>query len=229
MRKLYTALLIAFVILLVVLAVCVVHINPRLENYIQLDSVKPLSEVRADIKTGDILVQHGTSLRSAAIRTYLQCPATHVGVLIRMDKKTADGSPMFPDAKSDLYVLDMGGRNIPLLKDIAGPTGRSRRDVRLKPLDKVLKSKKASYVYGIVPADREIDVTPEMIDEYFNCEFNWSPWAFDISYKDSRFKVCSTFAAKIHEDCGLEVTDGHRKTPADYFRDPRIYFVDGGK
>jgi hypothetical protein len=228
MRLLFAVLL--FLIVLII-AVCLIHINPRLENYIQLDDVTPLSKVRDELKTGDVLVFMGTTIKSAAVRTYLQCPASHVGIIIRMDKKKEDGTPVFPDAKSDLYVLDMGGRNIPLVKNIFGRSGRSSRDVLLRTLEKTIKNSRSSYIYGIVPVEKEIDIRPEDVKEYFNCEFNWSPLSmFSIAYQNTKFKVCSTFAAKIHEDFNVQLAgtekQPHEMTPADYFHAEGIYFVD---
>jgi hypothetical protein len=227
MRIVYAVLI---VLTIMIVLVCLIHINPRLEEYINMDQIVPLSSVRDNLKTGDVLVFMGNSIKSAIVRAYLQCPATHVGMIIRMDAKKEDGTPIFPDAKSDIYVLDLGGRNVPILRDIIGRTGRSTKDVVLRPLKKVFKRSPASYIYGVVPVSRSIDISPDDVKEYFNCEFNWSPFSmFSFDYSNTKFKVCSTFISKLHDDFGVGVNSDkqhHEMTPADYFHAPGIYFID---
>lgn len=190
------------IIILITAGLLLIHINPKIENYIELNQVVKYEDVKDKIKTGDVLIFMGTTIKSAIVRTYLQCPATHVGMIIKI--------------KNNFYVLDIGWRF------------NKKSDVKLRPIEKIFNSKNSLNIYGLYPCKEELKLNETDIKEYLSFEFNWSPFSmFSLHLKETKYKVCSSFVAKIHEDNNMHnlSSDSHTITPKDYFNASETYFV----
>lgn len=175
--------------------------------------ILPLSELRDELQTGDVLCSMGTNLQSGLIRTFLGSPITHVSMVIR-------ASDCEVPLVHDLYILDIGLNEMPVVGDIY------TKDVQLRPLDAVISMGGSHYIYGVVPRGefgiQELRITAEDIYRYKRVNFNWSPWSM-FSTDDKDYKVCSTFVQDIHKNAGIM---HDCITPVDYFNRPGLKMID---
>ena len=196
------------IIIVIIIVVILVLINIKVCRKIDKPTV-PLTTLKPKLKTGDVLVTHGCSLlKSAVMNKYLGCPATHVGMIVRKP-------PIIDGLPDRLYVLELGPYN-------NNPFRKS--DVRLRSFEKVIQES-TNNIFGLLPAEKEIDLSDEEIDQYGEYKFNyWVPTMF-APYK--KHKVCSSFVAKIHEDKGLRnhLDDDHYLvSPCDYYNSDKMIF-----
>lgn len=190
------------IIILLVLIIVWIVFNVKVCPDIDKPTVA-FSEIRNDLKTGDVIASHGCHLlRSTIMRKYLGCKATHVAMVIRK-----------PD---DLYVIELGPHGF-------HPTRKS--DVKISTLRKFLHKDKHS-IFALIPAPEEISWTEEDEEKYSDYRFNYFVPTMFAPYKG--YKVCSTFVAKIHEDKGLlkpeMIGQHHLVSPCSYYNSPETIF-----
>jgi hypothetical protein len=197
--------------ILIILITLLIHIDPHLE----VETVS-FDDIKSNLKTGDVLITFGNTLKSAGVRWYIQSAATHVGMIVKLDPEIFDSSTKPSD--DNLYVLDIGPHSFfSILGD---------RDVKLRPLSKVLRSRNCISIFGILPIDKEIEISPEDI-------INYSSYSYDFCFplvspkKITKYKICSSFISQIHEDKKINLSiikDPDGLTPKDYFEHPDTYF-----
>lgn len=207
--KLQSVILASLILIFIIILVLIIHIDPNLPDIEPI----PLSEYRSKLKTGDVLVTFGNSMKSAIIRTYLQSPATHVGIIIKYHDQ--------------LYVMDINFQNWPWQRNTKY---NKSKDVRLRMLDHVIEGPYSHHIYGIVPIKEEIKITNDEIKQYSGFVYNCDPTTmFCPLQRKTKYKICSTFVSKIHEDKGIELFKNKNSgtvTPVDYFNSENIIFVD---
>lgn len=216
--KVVIAIIVAAIIIWILLNI---RVEPKLTgNEVSFESIKD------QMKTGDV-ISMSTSyfLKKIVIGNYLGCDAIHTAMVVRVKKgrietngrlieqlevqssrSTSSGTKSKP--KGELYLLEIGPY---------GSWPFRRSDVRFTPLVDALKS--CSHpVFGWTPIDREINFTDEDLKHYRDYRYNYFVPTMFSPYK--KYKVCSTFVAKIHEDKGIG-SDHHVRSPCDYYNDTR--------
>ncbi len=196
-EKLIILIIIIFVIIATLYVLCNVKVCPEVDK-----PVVPFSTIRDKMKTGDVLCTMGCNLLQGTImRNYLGCICTHVGMIVKKPSR-GYGTP------DQLYVLELGPY---------GSFPFRKSDVRFRPLDQILRES-CHNVFGWVPIKKEIQLTDEDIKFYHKFRFNYFVPTMFSTYK--KYKVCSSFVAKIHEDKGIG-KNSHIKSPCDYFNSER--------
>ena len=133
------------IIILLVWAIFNIKVCPEIDK-----PTVAFDEIKHQLKTGDVIATHGCHLlRSAVMRKYLGCKATHVGMVIRK-----------PD---DLYVIELGPHGF-------HPTRKT--DVKKSTLRKFL-SKGKHNVFALIPTAEEIEWTEEDEEKYGDVRFNY--------------------------------------------------------
>jgi len=191
------------IIIIILLIIAIIYVFYNIKVTPEFDRpVVPFSSVRDKFKTGDVLMIHGSSwVKETVMRNYLGCSCSHVGLIVKKPSK-GYGTP------DELYVLELGPY---------GPVFSRNSDVKFRPMDQILKES-AHGVFGWLPCEKEIDLTDKDIKHYKKYLYNYFIPTMFSPYK--KYKVCSSFVAKIHEDKGIG-QNTHVKSPCDYYNHPK--------
>ena len=197
-KRWLVVIIVIVILIIVIIIISQVKVCPEINK-----PTLPLNEIIDDLKTGDVIASHGCHFaRSAMMRKYLGCKATHVAMVIRK-----------PD---DLYTIEIGPHSF-------NPMRTS--DVKIMKLTDFLKKGKHE-VFALIPTPREIEWSDEDELRYQDIKFNYFVPTMFAPYKN--YKVCSTFIAKIHEDKGLLTPEmegkHHLVSPCSYYDSPDTIF-----
>lgn len=202
-----TIISIIIVIVIILIVICIL-LNIKMCPRITQPTV-PFDKIRNRLKTGDVIAFHGCSLLKATLmRWYLGCASTHVGMVIRKPHRFAG----LPDS---IFLFDLGPyTNL-------NPWRKS--DVKMRSLESVL-TESPSRTFALIPAERAIEMSDEDIEIYSSYKFNYFIPTMFSPYK--RYKVCSSFVAKIHEDKGIGQKHSYTMSPCDFYNsDDTIFFT----
>ena len=214
-----TKVVIAILVILIVIWILLnIRVEPKLSgNEVSFESIKD------QMKTGDV-ISMSTSyfLKKVVIGNYLGCDAIHTAMVVRVKKGRIESNDVLiaplevesgRGSKGELYLLEIGPY---------GSWPFRKSDVRFTPLQKALET--CSHpIFGWTPIDREINFTDEDLKHYRDYRYNYFVPTMFSPYK--KYKVCSTFVAKIHEDKGIG-TEHHVRSPCDYYDDTRtVLFI----
>lgn len=213
MNKWTKAVLIIIVVAIIIWFLLDIKVPPEIDG-----EIVPFESIKDQMKTGDVISMHSSYLLKRLImRGYLGCQAVHVGMIVRVQEGKIDSREEIVESlkvtsqmppKGKLYVLEIG------------PYGKwpfRRSDVRFTPLEDVMKYS-SHDVFGWTPVDREIPFSAEDLRHYSDMRYNYLIPTMFSPYK--KYKVCSSFVAKIHEDKGIG-RNHHVRSPCDYYDDPR--------
>lgn len=196
-EKIIILIIILVLIITVIYVLCNIKVCPEVDR-----PTVPFSTIKDKFKTGDVLCTIGCNLlKGTVMRNYLGCNATHVAMIVRKPSK-GHGTP------DQLYILELGPY---------GSFPFRKSDVRFRPLDQVLKES-CNSVFGWYPIKKEIELTKEDIKHYRKYRFNYFVPTMFSTYK--KYKICSSFVAKIHEDKGLG-KNSHIISPCDFYDSER--------
>ena len=188
------------IIIIIVVIVIIIAIISNIKACPDID--KPTlryEKIKDKLKTGDVIATHGCTLvRSHLMRKYLGCKATHVAMVIKK-----------PD---DIYIIELGPYGFHPLR---------KSDVRIRTLRSMMKKSEHS-VFALIPAEKEIEWTEEDEERYKDFKFNYFVPTMFAPYK--KYKVCSTFIGKIHEDKGLLNENHHLLSPCDFYNSENTIF-----
>jgi len=217
MSKIVKFIIFVIVILLIVWILWQIEIQPKTPpNVVTFESIKD------QMKTGDVITMNTANwLKRTVITNYLGCDCVHVGMVVRMNRsKIENTDEIIPpleveSGKGELYLLEIGPY----------ATTSDDSDVRFTPLEEALRTC-SHKVFGWVQIEREMNITDQDLLSYRDIRYNYLVPTMFMPYR--KYKVCSTFIAKIHADksVGISHEDSHIVTPCDYYNSGnRIDFI----
>lgn len=157
-----------------------------------------LRKIRHLMKNGDVILTHSPSkIKASLMNGYLGCAATHVAMVFEKD--------------GILHTIEISPYWTNLFK---------KTNVVVHTLDDFLK-KSGSKVFGYKSVDYAIEFGDRELEIYKDYTYNYFIPTMFKPY--SRYKVCSSFVAMIHEDFGL-TKEHHIVTPCDYCTEDVTYF-----
>lgn len=220
MHRVLKLVIIVLVILIVLSFLLNIKVKPKVHG-----RPIPLADIRDRMKTGDVITMSTSHwLKRTVITNYLGCPCIHVAMVVRRKKSSiqtheeiipsnhpdASGPGTTRESTDDLYLLEIGPY---------GSWPYRQSDVRFTPLDVAL-GKCSHHVFGWLPIEDEINFTEQDLRRYKNFKYNYFVPTMFAPYK--KYKICSTFVAKIHEDKGIGSFDHHVRSPCDYQNHPDL-------
>lgn len=200
-----TLISIIIVIVIILVTICIllnIKVCPRITQ-----PTVPFSKIRDRLKTGDVIAFHGCSLLKATVmRWYLGCASTHVGMVVRKPHR-------FEGLPDSIFLFDLGPyTNL-------NPWRKS--DVKMRSLESVLDDS-PSRTFALIPAEHAIEMSDEDLKKYSSYKFNYFVPTMFSPYK--RYKVCSSFVAKIHEDKGIGQKHSYMMSPCDFYNSEHTIF-----